>query len=307
SFRTFLLLSHLIPCLQRLLSEQGKDWTVGSEQDFSLREDDLRVGVRPDVYVLPCPVKDPSVDRWHAYRAETPVPVFVVEVVSASNWSKDYEHAPAKYAMLGVDELLLFDPLVLEGRSPASEPYLLQLYRKVSGGKLKRMYAGDGPVWSESVGAWFLVKEEQLRVARDRQGTLLVLSYQEGEEEERAFRRTAEEGAERERAERLAAEERERMAEEQRRVAEERERAAEERERWAAEQAERERAERLAAEERRCTAEEQALADARQAVVDLCEVLAIEVTEERQTFLATLDLVALRALRLRIKGTGMWP
>ncbi|MCS6901662.1 MAG: hypothetical protein NZX77_18075, partial [Polyangiaceae bacterium] len=27
SFRTFLLLSHLIPCLQRLLSEQGKDWT----------------------------------------------------------------------------------------------------------------------------------------------------------------------------------------------------------------------------------------------------------------------------------------
>ncbi|MCS6898742.1 MAG: hypothetical protein NZX77_03100, partial [Polyangiaceae bacterium] len=44
-----------------------KDWTVGSEQDFSLREDDLRVGVRPNVYVLPCPVKDPSVDRWHAY------------------------------------------------------------------------------------------------------------------------------------------------------------------------------------------------------------------------------------------------
>ncbi|MDW8248540.1 MAG: hypothetical protein RMJ98_04440, partial [Myxococcales bacterium] len=64
---------------------------------------------------------------------------------------------------------------------------------------------------------------------------------------------------------------------------------------------------RQAAEERERAAQEQALADARQAVVDLCEVLAIEVTEERQTFLATLDLVALRALRLRIKGTGMWP
>ncbi|MCS6900433.1 MAG: hypothetical protein RMJ98_12345, partial [Myxococcales bacterium] len=148
-------------------------------------------------------------------------------------------------------------------------------------------------VWSESVGAWFLVKEELLRVSRDRDGMLLVLSYQEGEEEERASRRRAEA--------------RERAAEEQRRAAEERERAAQE-------QAERERTERLAAEEQRRAAEEreraaqeQALADAQQAVVDLCEVLRIDVTEERQTFLTTLDLAALRALRAQLKSTGCWP
>ncbi|MDW8251099.1 MAG: hypothetical protein RMJ98_17540, partial [Myxococcales bacterium] len=85
----------------------------------------------------------------------------------------------------------------------------------------------------------------------------------------------------------------------------------EEQERLAAEQAERERAERLAAEEQRQAAEEreraaqeQALADAGQGVVDLCEVLGINVTEEREAVLATLDLAALRALRLQLKSSG---
>jgi Uma2 family endonuclease len=281
SFRTFLLLSHLIPSLERLFSEQGKDWTVGSEQDFSLLEDDLRVGVRPDVYVLPCPLQDHSFDRFHAYRTDTPVPLFVVEVVSASNWSKDYEHAPGKYAMLGVEELLLCDPLVLEGKSPAPEPYLLQLYRKVSGGKLKRMYAGEGPVWSESVGAWFRVEGELLKVSRDREGKSRVLSYKEGEEEaeskaeaERVSRESAEEQRLAAEEQRLAAQERERSAqeqrrlaeeqrlaaEEQRRLAEERERSAQERERFAQEQRRLAEEQRRLAEEQRRLAEEQRLA-----------------------------------------------
>nr|MCU0654669.1 Uma2 family endonuclease [Polyangiaceae bacterium] len=255
-------------------------------QDFSLLEKDLRVGVRPDVYVLPCPLQDHSFDRFHAYRTDTPVPVFVVEVVSPSNWSKDYQHAPEKYAMLGVEELLLCDPLALEGKSSAPEPYLLQLYRKVSGGKLKRMYAGEGPVWSESVGAWFRVEGELLKVSRDREGKSRVLSYKEGEEE-------AEAKAEMARASRESAEEQRLAAEEQRRLAEEQERVAQE--------------QRLAAEERERTAEAQAMADAREALVDLCDVLAIELTSERQAHLASLDLPALRSLRALLKQAKRWP
>jgi predicted transposase/invertase (TIGR01784 family) len=43
------------------------------------------------------------------------------------------------------------------------------------------------------------------------------------------------------------------------------------------------------------------------AVEDLCEVLGVEVTEERRAHLAGLDLAALEALRARLKSTKAWP
>lgn len=45
----------------------------------------------------------------------------------------------------------------------------------------------------------------------------------------------------------------------------------------------------------------------RQAVVDLCEVLGVEVTDERCAHLAALDLPGLEALRAELKAKKTWP
>ena len=45
----------------------------------------------------------------------------------------------------------------------------------------------------------------------------------------------------------------------------------------------------------------------REAVVDLCELLGIELTEARQQQLADLDLVGLRSLRAQLKAARSWP
>jgi hypothetical protein len=48
------------------------------------------------------------------------------------------------------------------------------------------------------------------------------------------------------------------------------------------------------------------MADAREALVDLCDALAIDLTPERQAHLASLDLPALRSLRTRLKQAKRW-
>ncbi len=172
---------HLFPSLRKLLEEQRRDWFVGYEQKMKLDPHDQRIGVLPDLYVLPCQPQDPNFSEWPAYDPGVPAPVFALEVVSPSNWAKDYVESPQKYAKLGVEELLLFDELALEGKSPASEPYALQLYRKDRRGALKRVYAGEGPVYSETLGIWFRTVENQLTVTRDQGGKSRIFTYEETE------------------------------------------------------------------------------------------------------------------------------
>ncbi len=222
---------HLFPSLRKLLEEQRRDWFVGYEQKMKLDPHDQRVGVLPDLYVLPCQPKDPNFSEWPAYDPSVPVPVFAMEVVSPSNWNKDYVESPQKYAKLGVEELLLFDELALEGRSPASEPYALQLYRKDRRGALRRVYAGEGPVYSQALRGWFRTVGNQLTVTRDEEGKSRIFTYEETErwwakleeiqakaEEERQAKEEAEAKAERERQAKEEAEakaERERLAKEE--------------------------------------------------------------------------------------------
>jgi outer membrane biosynthesis protein TonB len=168
--------------------------------------------------------------------------VFALEAVSRSNWDKDYVESPQKYAKLGVEELLLFDELALEGRSPASEPYALQLYRKDRKGALKRVYAGEGPVYSQALRGWFRTVGNQLTVTRDEEGKSRIFTYEETErwwakleeiqtkaEEERQAREEAEKArkAAQDKAEeeRQAKEKAEAKAEQERRAKEEAEKA----------------------------------------------------------------------------------
>jgi Uma2 family endonuclease len=172
---------HLLACLRKLLEEQNRDWFVNYEQKMNLDPHDQRIGVLPDLYVLPCQPEDPNFSEWPAYDPSVPKPVFALEAVSRSNWDKDYVESPQKYAKLGVEELLLFDELALEGRSPASEPYVLQLYRKDRRGALKRVYAGEGPVYSQALRGWFRTVGNQLTVTRDEEGKSRIFTYEETE------------------------------------------------------------------------------------------------------------------------------
>ncbi len=245
---------HLFPSLRKLLEEQRRDWFVGYEQKMKLDPHDQRIGVLPDLYVLPCQPHDPNFSEWPAYDPEVPAPVFALEVVSPSNWDKDYMESPQKYAKLGVEELLLFDELALEGKSPASEPYALQMYRKDRKGALKRVYAGEGHVYSQTLRVWFRTEENQLTVTRDQGGKSRVFTYEETErwwakleearakaEEERLAREEAQAEAERERHARENAEKARQQAQikaEQERLAKEKAEAKAEQERRAKEEAE---------------------------------------------------------------------
>ncbi len=233
---------HLLACLRKLLEEQNRDWFVNYEQKMNLDPHDQRIGVLPDLYVLPCQPEDPNFSEWPAYDPSVPKPVFALEAVSRSNWDKDYVESPQKYAKLGVEELLLFDELALEGRSPASEPYALQLYRKDRKGALKRVYAGEGPVYSQALRGWFRTVGNQLTVTRDEEGKSRIFTYEETErwwakleeiqtkaEEERQAREEAEKArkAAQDKAEqeRRAKEKAEAKAEQERRAKEEAEKA----------------------------------------------------------------------------------
>lgn len=353
---------HLFASLRKLLAEQNRDWFVGYEQKMLLDEKDQRIGVVPDLYVLPCQPKDPNFSQWPAYLPDVPVPVFALEVVSGSNWDKDYQGSPQRYAKLGVEELLIFDPMALEGKSPASPPHVLQLYRQGKKGELKRVDAGEGPVWSDEMRVWFRAEGGRVTVTRDREGKTPVLTAEETErwwdklEEERAARKEAEEQTKQERSAKEAAERsthRERLAKEaaeknaqQERSAKEEAEAKAEQQRQAKEAAERqaqvarqakeaaedraqterqakeaaelqakeaerqvqaERQAKKAAEQQAQAAELQASQDAREAIADLCEVLAIPLTPDRLARLASLDLAALRDLRALLKRRKTWP
>ncbi len=261
---------HLLACLRKLLEEQNRDWFVNYEQKMNLDPHDQRIGVLPDLYVLPCQPEDPNFSEWPAYDPDVPKPVFALEVVSPSNWAKDYVESPQKYAKLGVEELLLFDELALEGRSPASEPYVLQLYRKDRRGALKRVYAGEGPVYSQALRGWFRTVGNQLTVTRDEEGKSRIFTYEETErwwvklkeiqakaEEERQAKEKAEAKAEQERRAKEEAEKAQKAAQQQ---AQDAERKADQ-ERRAKEEAERQaQQERLAKEEAERQAEREAQA-----------------------------------------------
>jgi Uma2 family endonuclease len=237
-----LAIRHLWPTVERRLRDLGRDWFVGTDQSMLLDPDDHRVGVRPDLYVLPGQPREPIDESWPAYLPGVPAPILAFEMVSRSNWGKDYHEAPQRYATLGTTELVLFDAGALTGRSPAPNPVLLQVYRRTEEGTMRRVYAGPGPAFSEVLQLWLVASSDLLELSADEAGRERVMTPEEGEAwwKEQAERQQAErrrEAAAREQAE----QERERAERERERAERERERAERERERA---ERERERAER---------------------------------------------------------------
>lgn len=187
----------LMAILARWTSHRGASALVGGH--VALRWDPAhpRAGVDPDVYLIepapPLKPDDRSVRTWIDGHS---APRVAVEVVSNATAEEDYHQKPAKYAVSGTRELWVFDPLRL---GPEGEAQVLQVWKRLRRNGFRRVYAGDGPAYSEELGAWLVVTDEglRLRIADDEEGRMLWPTAEEAERAAREAERGAKE-AERE-------------------------------------------------------------------------------------------------------------
>jgi Uma2 family endonuclease len=180
-----LIINLFLACLTTLFQEAGRNEFLGRDIFFSWVKQRPNVRVAPDVFVSPhgsVPMKG-VIETWKTGRKP---PLFALEVVSEDR-KKDYEHIPDHYAVLGANELVVFDPAALRKRSRTRR--LLAVYRRQEDGAFAQVYVGKGPVRSETLGAWLVPVEVEgvicLRLARDEQGKALIPTVEEARDVER--------------------------------------------------------------------------------------------------------------------------
>jgi Uma2 family endonuclease len=95
------------------ISRQGLPWTskdmkIGVRSPRGGRWDTSRI---PDVTVLPQEQWSELADREAVIELNAPAPILVVEVVSPSTQTTDYRHKRSEYAVLGIQEYWIVDPI----------------------------------------------------------------------------------------------------------------------------------------------------------------------------------------------------
>lgn len=95
------------------ISRQGLPWTskdmkIGVRSPRGGRWDTSRI---PDVTVLPLEQWSELADREAVIELNSPPPILVVEVVSSSTQTTDYRHKRSEYAVLGIQEYWIVDPV----------------------------------------------------------------------------------------------------------------------------------------------------------------------------------------------------
>ncbi len=167
-----------------------------------------RIGVDPDVCLLEPPpaTPDAALTSLRTWEPGNDPPRVAFEVVSEHNADKDYDLGPRKHAAAGVGELWVFDPLRL-GPDDDGGPWALQVWNRGEDDALRRVYAGDGPAWSEFFAAWLVVSSDGmlLRMSDDEEGTgrwptEAEETEHERAEKDRALAQVTHERAEKERA-----------------------------------------------------------------------------------------------------------
>jgi len=182
-----IIIVELLPALQAVVRQRG--WTdafVGGDQFIAWVEHEPNVRVSPDIYLVR-PAPKPAPDSWQLWRPGHLPPRFAVEIVSPGSWRKDYQDNPAKYAQIGVDELLIFDRIALMDPNVAAERYVLQLYQREADGAFVKTYTGDGPIYSHQLDLWLFARvegsEPRLRLSHDPEGQQLVPSQEEKDQQ----------------------------------------------------------------------------------------------------------------------------
>jgi Uma2 family endonuclease len=221
-----LTLQHLFLVLEFWASRAGRPLFVARNLAVRWLEERPSVGIDPDLCLLDPPPPDlldvRSLCLWKPGHLP---PQLCFEVVSESHPYKDYVGVQERYAVFGARELVVFDPLLAGPRSLGG-PVLLQIWRRDELGVFERCYAGSGPAFCDTLGAWLLPTDRLLRIADDLRGERCWPTAEEHErtEKERALAERERERAEKEQE--RAEKERERAEKEQERAEKERERAA---------------------------------------------------------------------------------
>ncbi len=160
--------------LRAWIARTGRDAYAGC--NIALRWDGAhpQIGVDPDVYLVEPAPAAPMPKSLRTWVPGHHAPRVAVEVVSEDSAEKDYVDGPQRYAASGTRELWVFDP-ERHGRASVGGPLVLQVWRRMRGERFRRVYAGDGPAYSEELGAWLVVTDEgrRLRVADDEAGERL--------------------------------------------------------------------------------------------------------------------------------------
>jgi Uma2 family endonuclease len=210
---------HLVLLLEHWRERTGQDVQIARNLAIRWIERLPKVGIDPDVCVLRPP--PPEAKRVESLKLWIPghlPPPLCFEIVSKNHPHKDYAEVHERYAAMGSEEIVVFDPL-LAGPKALGGPVSLQVWRRDLSGVLDRVYAGAGPVYSMVLDAWLIVDRDLLGIADHADGAGRWLTTAESERAEK----------ERERAEK----ERERAEKERERAEKERERAEKELERAA--------------------------------------------------------------------------
>ncbi len=164
------------------------------------------IGVDPDICVVePPPPEGDEVHSLLLWQTGHFAPVLAAEIVSQSRVDKDYSQSPEKYAVNGTHELWVLDPKLV-GPKDRGRRFRIQVWRRDDEDNFQRVYAGSGPVYSETVKGWLFAVNEgrSFRIADDEQGTSWWMTPEETERAAKEAERAAKEAAE-QRAERLAA------------------------------------------------------------------------------------------------------
>ncbi len=186
--------------LEARVASTGRDAMVGGNIALRWDEGHPQVGVDPDVFLVEPAPPDRDIRSLRTWVPGHSAPRVAIEIVSEDGGEKDYVDGPKRYAASGTRELWVFDPEG-HGRAIVGGPLVLQVWRRLRSGAFRRVYAGDGPAYSDEVEAWLVVTDggTRLRVADDEEGTRLWPTAAEAE------RQRAE--AERQRAEAAVARE----------------------------------------------------------------------------------------------------
>ncbi len=191
----------LVSLLRLFFARAGKKVWVDFDQHIGIDPRDRRITVAPDVYVLPQP-EPPAAEgaTWFPWEHHGLVPTLAFEFVSRSNRKKDYRVAPDKYAHLGVQELVIFEPWKHQpGLRAEGEVETLRVFRLDEKRQWRQVYGGDGPTRSQVLGLWLHeTAEGKLLLTEDRWGKRALLTPEEQLQVEQEARRLAEERAEQE-------------------------------------------------------------------------------------------------------------
>jgi Uma2 family endonuclease len=155
------------------LERTGRPGAIRRNLAIRWDEANPRVGVDPDVCwidALPPGWESGEIDSLRLWLDGHRVPPLAIEFVSRHHPYKDYRQVQDKYAVVGTQELWVYDARKFGPRSLGG-PHLLQVWSRTLSGVLTRRHFSDAPARSPLLNAWLVpTLGEHLVIADDPDG-----------------------------------------------------------------------------------------------------------------------------------------